>query len=77
MYIYKLDMSFETEDNDIAWTVDYVRHENQFSNEEFKDICKKALGRCEDSTMYDLKKALIEDGFANIESVASFEFTEE
>lgn len=48
-----------------------------FTQDEFYNICKEALSKCEDKTMYDLKNELKKFGFAKINSVAKFEFTEE
>lgn len=76
MNIYRIEMSFEVDDSDVAWSVDYVTHKEKFTKFQFQELCAKALKRCEDATIYDLKVALKEDGFANIEPVATFEFAE-
>lgn len=77
MNIYRIEMSFEIENCDIAWSVDYVMHEKKFTQDEFDSMCLKALEKCKDKTMYDLKLELTKDGFSNIEPVARFEFAED
>ena len=77
MAMYKLTMRFEKDNGEFDEISKQLLHENFFTKEQYKKICKEALSKCDKHDLFSLESVLIEEyGFKHFGECGSFNFFE-